>query len=188
MSQRTLTCIVGLVDGRTVYIGGDSAGVDDSLEIVTRLDTKVFEANGMLFGFTSSFRMGQILRYSFRPPEQSVGQDEMSYLCGAWTDSLIATMKERGYAIVKDNQVSGGTFVVGFNGRLYVIESDFQVGRIADDYTAVGCGAPYALGSLMSTNGRGIAARDRVLEALEVAEHFSCGVRRPFVVERLDAS
>jgi len=62
-----MTCIVGLVENGKVYIGGDSAGVA-GLDITTRKDEKVFQKENMIFGFTSSFRMGQILRYSFKNP------------------------------------------------------------------------------------------------------------------------
>ena len=36
-----MTAIVGLVDGSTVYIGGDSAGVS-GLSLIVRADAKVF--------------------------------------------------------------------------------------------------------------------------------------------------
>ena len=52
-----MTCIVGLIDGRRVWMGGDSAGVS-GLDITVRADAKVFRNGDFLIGFTSSFRMG----------------------------------------------------------------------------------------------------------------------------------
>ena len=127
--MQTSTCIVGLEHNGDVYIGGDSAGVDGSYSRAVRVDEKVFTNGRMLFGFTSSFRMGQILRYSFNPPEQTVGEGDFEYLCGAWIDSLIECLKKKGYATIKNNSAMGGTFLLGFNGKLYQIQDDFQVGK-----------------------------------------------------------
>ena len=57
-----MTCIVGLIDGRRVWMGGDSAGVS-GLDITVRADAKVFRNGDFLIGFTSSFRMGQLLAF-----------------------------------------------------------------------------------------------------------------------------
>ena len=74
-----MTAIVGIAEKGSVYIGGDSAGVA-GLSISTRTDVKVFKNGPFVLGFTSSFRMGQILQYKFDPPKQTVGQDDMKYL------------------------------------------------------------------------------------------------------------
>lgn len=65
-----MTCIVGLVDKGSIYMGGDSAGVA-GLSVTTRADEKVFLNGPFIMGFTTSFRMGQILRYKFVPPDQN---------------------------------------------------------------------------------------------------------------------
>ena len=65
-----MTCIVGYLDKKTkkVTIGGDSAGVA-GLDITIRKDEKVFKVDNFIIGCTSSFRMIQLLRFSFKPPE-----------------------------------------------------------------------------------------------------------------------
>ena len=60
-----MTCIVGLVHEGVVYIGGDSAGVG-GMSLTVRADEKVFQNGEFLMGFTTSFRMGQLLRYSLK--------------------------------------------------------------------------------------------------------------------------
>ena len=47
-----MTCIVGLEHNGAVWIGGDSAGVDNSLGIQTRDDRKVFQIGEAVIGFT----------------------------------------------------------------------------------------------------------------------------------------
>jgi ATP-dependent protease HslVU (ClpYQ) peptidase subunit len=65
-----MTCIVGVNHNGNIYIGGDSAGVA-GLQLQIRSDEKVFLTGDFIMGFTTSFRMGQLLRYAFSPPEHS---------------------------------------------------------------------------------------------------------------------
>ena len=181
---QTSTCIVGLESDGNVYIGGDSAGVAGYARSV-RVDEKVFIKGRMIFGFTSSFRMGQILRYSFDPPEQTIKQEDYAYLCGSWVDALVKCLKDKGYAKVNNNEVTGGIFLLGFNGALYRVESDFQVGRRTDSYDACGCGEQFALGALAVLEEKHIGPEEKVRRALEIAERFSAGVKGPFVIEKL---
>lgn len=184
-AMTTGTCIVGLESGGAVYIGGDSAGVDERLGRAVRVDEKVFIKDNMIFGFTTSFRMGQILRYSFLPPKQAVGQGDYNYLAGPWIDGLIACLKDKGYAKVNNNEVSGGVFLFGMHGKLYQIGSDFQVGRRVEPFDSCGCASQYALGAMALLMDRHIGPEEKIRQALEVAEHFSAGVRGPFVIEKL---
>jgi hypothetical protein len=183
----TTTCIVGLIHDNIIYMGADSAGVNSNFQRTIRVDEKVFVKADMIFGFTSSFRMGQILRYSFSPPKQEIGEEDYTYLASRWIDALIECLKTKGFAKVHDNEVSGGFFLLGFNGKLYRIESDFQIGMGTNPYDAVGCGEPYALGALRTTENRpeGWTPKERVIHALETAEHFSAGVKGPFIIKTL---
>ena len=64
-----MTCIVALKQEGNIYIGGDSAGVSGN-NIRTRADQKVFKKSGIVFGFTTSFRMGQLIKYCLAIPKQ----------------------------------------------------------------------------------------------------------------------
>lgn len=177
-----MTCIVGLVNEGKVYMGADSAGVG-GLDIVTRKDPKVFLNGEFLIGYTTSFRMGQILRYSFSPPKPREGVEPYKYMCTEFIDTLITALKDKGFAKVDNNVVRGGVFLVGYRGSLFIIESDFQVGEVYKNYDSVGCGYAYALGSLYSTEKAGIGPKARVKLALAAAQEFSAGVREPFLIE-----
>lgn len=176
-----MTCIVGFVDKQSVYIGGDSACVSN-FDMRLRQDEKVFTKNGMGFGFTSSFRMGQLLRYSLTIPDHDPRKDDFSYLCTDFVDALIECFKSKGYARVDNGEVSGGFFLVGYKGNLYRVESDFQVSIVRHSYDACGCGENYALGALRATEGIEMEPKKRVEQALAAAEYFSAGVRAPFTV------
>lgn len=177
-----MTCIVGLVDGDNVWMGGDSAGVN-GLDITLRADAKVFRNGPALIGFTSSFRMGQLLRFRLNVPERPPEMDSYHYMVTDFVDAVRTSLKEGGYAQRSNEVETGGSFMVGYEGRLFCVQSDYQVGETTRGYHAIGCGADYALGSLASTVGQ--SPEDRVLKALECAELFNGGVRAPFVIQRL---
>lgn len=175
-----MTVIAGLVDGKRVWIGGDSAGVAAfGLGLTVRADAKVFRNSGFLFGFTSSFRMGQLLRYSLTLPPPKGDLD--AFMCTTFVDVLRDCLKAGGWASKDNEREEGGTFLVGVRGRLFTVYDDYQVASAADGYAAVGCGDQVALGALHATAGAGMKPRRRVLKALAAAERFSAGVRAPFV-------
>lgn len=177
-----MTCIVGIVHKKKVYIGGDSAGVSN-YDITVRADSKVFTNKDFIFGFTSSFRMGQLLRYSFVPPTRNKHQDVYEYMVTEFVDGVRNCLTAGGYA-KKNNEVeTGGTFLVGYHGRLFSVQSDYQVAENVLPYEAVGCGESYALGSLFTTELKQPTSRIKL--ALSAAEQFSAGVCSPFRIEIL---
>jgi ATP-dependent protease HslVU (ClpYQ) peptidase subunit len=175
-----MTCIVGIADQGHVYMGGDSAGVA-GLDLTVRTDPKVFVVDEYLLGFTTSFRMMQLIRFNANLPAPPKFHDELfGFMVKKFIEEVRKTLKNGGFA-KKENEVEfGGCFLVGVNGRLFTIHDDYQVGEAMDRFAAVGCGAHYALGSLASSSG--VAPLERVRSALEVAEHFSAGVSGPFAV------
>ena len=175
-----MTCIVGLVHENCVYVGGDSAGVDDSHRLSVRADAKVFENGPMVMGFTTSFRMGQLLRWSLRVPTRPKSMPAEKFMSILFVDAVRKCLKKGGFAETKDGCEKGGAFLVGYQGGLFQVEEDFQVGMNADGFAAIGSGGQVALGSLYSTRQLGPEARVRL--ALEAAERFNAGVRGPFVV------
>lgn len=187
-----MTCIVGLKANGRVFIGGDSAGSDNH-NIETRLDTKVFKVGDFLIGYTSSFRMGQLLRFKFSPPAQHKGQDDYEYLCTEVIDHIKTLFESNGFSKVDSNVHSGGVFLLAYNNRLYSIYDDYQVGETANGFAACGCGDQVALGSLYTTLPRQVVrdgvlanitmtAESRINMALSAAEEFCLGVRKPFVI------
>jgi ATP-dependent protease HslVU (ClpYQ) peptidase subunit len=180
-----MTCIVGWIEGNDVWMGADSAGVA-GLNIRTREDEKIFVKDEMIFGFTSSFRMGQLLRYMLQIPEQSSKKDDYQFMCSDFIDAVIKCLEKNKYAKIRENEISGGTFLVGYKGNLYVVENDFQVGKINKGYDSCGCGENYALGALHAMEGQKVKPEERINRALEAAQEFSAGVRGPFNILKLE--
>jgi hypothetical protein len=175
-----MTCIVGLEDSGRVFLGADSAGVS-GWDLLIRADHKVFQNGPFIMGFTTSFRMGQILRYGYTPPTwcpETIPLDK--FMSTVFVDSIRTVLRAGGFAKKESDVESGGEFLVGFRGRLFYLGSDFQVGEAVDGAMAIGCGMASAGGSLFSTAGQ--PPRDRILMALHAAEHVNIGVRGPFIV------
>lgn len=176
-----MTCIVGFISDGNVYMGADSAGTAGYNQR-TRVDSKVFINEEFIIGFTSSFRMGQLLRYKFSPPKyiEELHGDVYKYMCTVFIDTLRQTLINGGYAQNDKGEESGGDFLVGFKGRLFSIQSDYQVGETIDNYDSCGCGEEFALGSLFTLSSSVDNPEDIVRKSLESAEYFSAGVRSPF--------
>lgn len=161
-----------------MLIGGDSAGVA-GYSLTVRADEKVFVTGEFVFGFTSSFRMGQLLRYKLTPPPFLEATELDKYMATAFIDSVRQVFRDGGWMEYNDGVQRGGTFLVGVRGCLYTIASDFQIGRSVAGYNAVGCGDDLAMGALYATRSIS-SARKRAQTALEAAAEFSAGVVGPF--------
>ena len=132
----------------------------------------------MLFGFTSSFRMGQLLQYSLDIPARQREEDVFGYMCTSFIDAVRACLDDGGYKTTKDGVEEGGTFLVGFENRLFLVDNDFQIGESLWSFQAVGCGRDLALGAMHALEGR--PDEVRVLAGLKAARSFSAGVCEPF--------
>jgi ATP-dependent protease HslVU (ClpYQ) peptidase subunit len=174
-----VTCIVGLREGGSAWIGGDSAGVS-GWDVTVRTDSKVFVNGPYAVGFTWSYRMGQLLQYKAKlpePPKQA--KDLHGFMVREFVEAVRDCLKAGGMATRDKEAEQGGTFMVGVHGRVFVVESDYQVIERAEPFAAVGSGAAYALGSLATSRGKASA---RLEQALTTAERFCGAVRGPFKI------
>lgn len=176
-----MTCIVGLRHEGAVWIGGDSAGVA-GLSITTRKDPKVFVRDKVGFGFTTSFRMGQLLMQKMRVPKRHADTDPYEYMITDFIDAVRGCFAEGGFKTVENSVERGGQFLVGHAGRLFMIDGDFQVGESLGDYDALGCGGDIALGAMHATSALNLSPKERIERALAAAAEHSAGVRPPFLI------
>ena len=181
-----MTCIIGLVEKGSVYIGGDSASVDSGFGLTIRADQKVFISGDFVMGFTSSFRMGQLLRYSLKPPIYHPDVDLTTYMVTDFINAVRDCLKLGGYARKEKEEETAGIFLVGFRGHLFKIESDYQVSISTQSFDACGCGQDIALGTMYANIS--LNPEDRIRQALEAAETFSAGIRRPFIIKSIGVS
>ena len=176
--RSNVTCIVGLVHKGKVYIGADSLGSNGFTQS-SRKEPKVFKNGEFLIGCTSSFRMIDLLKWKFNPP--TVKDENLhKFMVTEFVDSVRKLFVDNGYCITNGDWESG-CFLVGVKGKLFSIESDFQV--YEQEYYSAGSGTHHAMGSLY-TSKRNSPVKD-IEKALEAAEHFVTSVKRPFVIESI---
>ena len=176
-----MTCIVAVKGPDKIVIGGDSAGVS-GWDITIRKDSKVFTNGPFVMGFTTSFRMGQVLM-DMPTPHQKKSHDDFKFMRTSFIDSVHRIFEEKGVMQKKEEVKECGEFIVAYRGEVYKIDADFQVEIQSVPYSACGVGQSYALGALamMDTNGYSIdEPRKACIRALQIAEQFSGGVRGPF--------
>lgn len=179
-----MTCIVGLTYASTVYIGADSAGVS-GYDLTVRRDKKLFVNGPYAMGFTTSFRMGQLLQHAFdapKPPDDAA--DLHKFMVTEFINQVRKCLKDGGWSTKTNEQETAGTFLVGVRGRLFKVCDDYQVVEADVAYDACGCGESYARAALWTSVNLGVQLNPetRVLTALRCAGMHSAGVREPFSV------
>lgn len=176
-----MTAVIALRTKKNVIVGGDSAGVT-GYSLTIREDPKVFRVGPFVIGYTSSFRMGQLLRFGHANMSITTlkpGKDALCFMVRKFVPRVRTILTKAGYTEIKNNKESFGTFLVAWGRQICLVDTDLQVGVAADPYVACGCAEDIARGSLYSTSG---TPRSRVLTALKAAERHSIGVRGPFVI------
>lgn len=185
-----MTCIVGLEHEGKVWMGGDAASVAD-LSIVTYRDPKVFilhsphTKHDFLIGYTSSFRMGQIIKHAFIPPSGLYALGIEKYLTTCFTDALRALFKKKGFNSDETESSKGGNFLIGYGGHLWEMNDDFHIGSpgsggVGSFYYAIGAASEIALGALYATSGD--EPKNRCFKVLGASAEFCSAVRPPFTV------
>jgi ATP-dependent protease HslVU (ClpYQ) peptidase subunit len=179
-----MTCVIGLVHGPRVYIGVDSSSVQGWTRRTSNL-RKVFRRGPLLIGYTTSFRMGQLLEHQLQVPEQPPAQTDEAFMVTTFVEQVRTLLKERGFSKIESNAETGGQFLVGYRGRLYSIQTDFQVGEMSEGLDAIGSGAEFALGAMAAMPR--LPPLKRIQRALQIAAHFNMGVCPPFLVRSIQA-
>lgn len=182
-----MTCIVGFVEGNTVWMGGDAAGTNDWLHQDLYERPKVFRNDGALIGSCGSARQADLLLHVLKVPDHDPRMTIEKYMVKVFIDAVRECFKAGGVGGVKEGvEQSQGHFLVGYKGSLFAIYDDYQVREPRTKYAAVGCGAQIALGALFASD-HVAGGRDRVEIALRASERFSAGVRGPFHIEALES-
>ena len=158
-----MTCVVGIADGKTVWMGADTLAVA-GWDKRTSLVKKVFVDSGFIVGYTSSFRMGQILQYhiDWKDLRETYinTKDKLGFMITNLIPEVREQFKELGFSKMSDNEEEGGTFMIGVDGKLFTIHKDFQVQEFEPHQTdnphpdlafdAIGCGEDFAKGALQA--------------------------------------
>jgi len=180
-----MTCIVGVKTDEGIFIGGDSFGGNEHMAGVYKTPKvfgkpKVGRTSAMVFGFTTSWRMGQILQTmpDIRKPSE---KSDIEFLITDWVDMIREHMAVAGFGQNESGREEAGAFLLGYNNNIYEIDPDYSVIEPLYNYVVTGSGVLSAYGSLATTEVmKKVSAQDRILAALSAAEVHEHYVRRPF--------
>jgi len=154
-----MTCIVGCEFDGKVYLGGDIQGTGWNNKVV-HTQPKVFNKKGVIFGYTTSYRFGQLLEHSLPDPVVPENDTEIyRWLISVLVPAIKAVLKENDYE-------GGGNCLIGVKSQLWELQNDFSVLRSVKGYAAVGSGYEYATGAI---HGR-IGSLGKVMDRTEAIE------------------
>lgn len=160
-----MSCIVGISKGGVVYIGADSIATAGN-EMRTRGDPKLFRNGKYLIGYSGAVRPGQVLHPRFWTPPDNIYD---------FTDAMRHQLEERGCMKKGEGGVDemDVNLIIGVEGNLYEIQSDLQLAEYGpDNYTSIGAGSAYALGSLYETKDLDIHPKLRIQRSIDAAKYF----------------
>lgn len=181
-----MTCIVGLVANGKVYMGSDSAG-SDGFTYSIRQEPKVFrrawDRGEMIMGYTTSFRFGQLLEHSLDAPIQPKDMGDHKYMVTLFMNAVRKSLTNGGYTKKKDEVERGGTALIGYHGKLWQMEDDFQIALSPSIGDSIGSGLYSAMGALhILSEIEGIPPEKKIKKALSVAEACVTTVKGPFKI------
>lgn len=189
-----MTCIVGYKTEDGIYMGADSCG-SDGHSYSRRKDKKVFFNNGYIIGFCGSFRMGQILQFDFKVPNNDLKDedgnivDDFEFMVRKFIPEVRKEFYNHGFMKTTGDRESGGFFLVGTpNNRLFHIESDFQVSENLENFECCGSGSDVAYGAMYTQNHLGLLSSNpqtSIEQSLRAAASIIVSVSEPFEVKFL---
>ena len=169
-----MTCIVAMVEDGVVHMAGDKLGSNGYTKSISER-SKVFINGDFLMGYTTSFRMGQLLEFSWNPPEKMGSMSDDKFFYFTVINSIKSLFKEDGFS---GKSEEGGTFLIGYKGKLYKVQSDYAVFEVTN-YTACGCGedeAETVLFTFEKVQLEDWSIEDKLALAIQASSHRKVGV------------
>jgi ATP-dependent protease HslVU (ClpYQ) peptidase subunit len=188
-----MTCIISIIDksNGSIWMGSDSScNLDDSTNTINT--PKVFIKDNFIFGIAGYIRLGNIIQYIFDIPENTE-YDIMRYMVRTFIPALIKCLQSNGFLDDSEGNIGipGSCILVGYQGRVFQIDSNFQIFESTNEYHAIGSGAQIALGSLYalmtpySQNYHSDKLYTYIDVSLNAASKFSVSVNQPFKILQL---
>jgi len=177
-----MTCIIGLEHKGKAYIGADSLG-SDGWRKATYDTPKLFKKYGMVFGYTTSYRFGQIIQHHMR---EIITKNNTSYdyLVAHIVPEIRRCLKEHGAAKIKDSVDFGGNCIIGLAGKIYELQNDFSIIKPTNGISCVGSGEQVAMGAVLALDK--MRPEARIKKALSITSDSIASVGGTFTVMGVD--
>ncbi len=144
-----MTAIAAIETDEGVWICSDAfIGGDDWADTLAK--PKWTCSKGLVVATSGSMRVGQLVERVYLTGRRKVGESEEVYLMRAFADPARAACVE---AEIPKADLEGFNALVVYQGKIYLIDSDFSVQRSSCRYNAIGAGSAHCMGSLFSTFG-----------------------------------
>lgn len=177
-----MTCIIAITDKTgCVWLAGDKLGSNGHTKQIVK-DPKVFKVGDFYFGYTSSFYMGQLLKYSFVPPVRTMHVDDNEYIFRDVRYSLKALFDKNSFGVTQlgtptTNEPDFGTFIMVYKNRVFVVQNNLSL--LEYDNTSVGCGEELAKGCIDALQENTELSPEQILtKTMDIVSRYSCGVSR----------
>lgn len=184
-----MTCIVALKKDGVCYLAGDRMASNGFCKS-SYAQPKVFKNGKFMFGYTTSFRMGQLLEHCWNPPARQEGEAEKEYLFNSVIPSIKRLFKDNDWEDSgSDPENRGGTFIMAFEGNLYRVESNYAVLEMSREFDAVGSGAYHAEATVKTLlDNTNMGAEGILTEAINSAAFFvtSCSAEMDIISDKQD--
>lgn len=186
-----MTCIIAIKnkDG-SVTLGADKLGSNGHTKTMV-VDPKIFKNGDFYFGFTSSFFMGQLLKYKFSPPPMVQGQDIDSYLFVTVREALTKLFVDAKFGSIsseKNDEPVFGTYILVYQGRIFKVLSNTSIIELSD-VVSVGCGAETALGAIYALREAvpDMESSEMIRLAMVACDKTLCGVSKEYDIIEIPA-
>lgn len=172
-----MTCIIGLVEDGTVYMGGDSR-LNFGGSIETHPRGKLLRKGELLIGTCGLSITRNLVEHVMVVPERPDDISDETYIVA----HVIAVLHDLMHTHSLDFSESGA--IIGYRQQVYRVSSDYSVTTNMHGVYCIGSGESLALGAMTALKDI-LPPTARILRALEIASEFNDGCAPPFYVESI---
>jgi ATP-dependent protease HslVU (ClpYQ) peptidase subunit len=173
-----MTCIVGIGKNGVSWLGGDSAATGGDLSKRIIGESKVTVKNNIAFGIAGSPKILNAIMNTRNFDHVKLSKNHDDNMHHEILPLIKKTLAD--FDCITNETFEGG-IIVGFKGKIFRVESNFQVFTCKTNFDSIGSGSDIAMGTLHATQTVN-NSKKRIMMALEASADNNAGVCAPFSV------
>jgi ATP-dependent protease HslVU (ClpYQ) peptidase subunit len=170
-----MTCIVAIGKNGVSWLGGDSAATSGDMSKRIIGESKVFVKKNIAFGVAGSPKILNALMNTENFSMLPKFKDVESLVHNGIVPLVKKSLDE--FECIAEGMFEGA-ILFGAKGKVFRLESNFQVISCIHNFDSIGSGSDIAMGSLYAT--KSMSPRKRITLALEASADNNAGVCAPF--------